>query len=531
MKKFKRLLTLTFAIALVFSLAATAFAAGDTQHTITINNDASGYTYVAYQIFTGDLFEGKLSNIVWGNGISESGKEALLSFQDESYDSAAKLAEALTDEDAFSFANEAAKYLVEGNAVESKFVAATATASAYYKIENLPSGFYLIANSAVAENGAYTNYILEVVGDSNIEHKHSVPSVIKKVKDVNDSTGVTSDWQDSADFDIGDTVKFRLTATLADNVSTYHWYKLAFLDNIDPGLTLVENSYKVYLDECTEDNDITSAFSLTKPATGDYNFIISCNDVKASPVNATNNSLIIVEYDAILNENAQTGIIGNDNKLVLEYANNPYWVPQGFDEANPPATPPQNPPVGRTPRDDVAVFTYQINVNKVDDNDEPLAGATFDLYKKELNPDYDANIEDSEQFIWVNKASAEAVAVYSEEEPETVVSYTATFKGVDDGEYLVRESVTPGGYNTCDDVTFTITAEHDVLSADPSLTLLSAGDLTEDMQTGIVSTTIINKAGALLPETGGIGTTIFYVVGGLMVLCSVVFLIAKKRTA
>jgi LPXTG-motif cell wall-anchored protein len=110
---------------------------------------------------------------------------------------------------------------------------------------------------------------------------------------------------------------------------------------------------------------------------------------------------------------------------------------------------------------------------------------------------------------------------------------TFGFKGVDDGTYVLVETTIPEGYNAWNAVEFEITAAHDVESADPKLTSLTGGNLAtgEFKDTGIIDTDIINKSGIELPETGGIGTTIFYIVGGLLAVAAVVLLVTKKRMA
>ena len=112
---------------------------------------------------------------------------------------------------------------------------------------------------------------------------------------------------------------------------------------------------------------------------------------------------------------------------------------------------------------------------------------------------------------------------------------TFTFSGLDDGNYRLTETKTPAGYNTIEDIYFTITAEHDVLSDNPALTSLSGnattGEITFTSNTaeGSLSANVINNAGATLPETGGMGTTVFYVVGAALVVTAVVLLVTKKR--
>ena len=184
---------------------------------------------------------------------------------------------------------------------------------------------------------------------------------------------------------------------------------------------------------------------------------------------------------------------------------------------------------GETPKDVVIVFTYQTIVNKVtknpaydaskdtgktgtdsDGNTEfiPLKGAGFTLYKKNASGAYEA--------------------VGSELKGEDMTTFT--WSGLDDGDYKLVETTTPSGYNTIPDIEFTITATHDVSSDNPTLISLSGGDkFTGVISTGVVSANIENQSGAQLPSTGGIGTTIFYVLGSVLVIGAAVLLVTKKR--
>ena len=501
MKHMKKLTGVLLALVMTLSLATTAFA-DETTYSITINNSAEGHTYEAYQIFTGDLAEkdGKkvLSNIVWGRGISEAGKTAL-------GDAAAKAETLKTEADAKAFAKEVAPYLTTAAG------SANTVTDGKYVISGLAAGYYLVKDKDDSLSGdadAYTEYIIRVVGDATAEPKSDVPEVEKKVKDINDSTDdAMTDWQDSADHDIGDSVPFQLKATLADNVSSYTTYKVVFHDTLSKGLTYNTDA-KVYIDG-TE----TDGFTVTPTvnADGTTTLTISCDDVKV--LGAGNSSVITVEYTATLNSNAVLGSAGNPNDVYLTYSNNPNKSESGNNET------------GNTPKDTVIVFTYKTIINKVT-----------------KNPDYDPEVEGSEEYIPLTGAEF-TLEKYNKEtdkwEAITVVKNdkgtTFTFSGLDDGDYRLTETKTPAGYNTIDPIEFTVTAKHDVRSDDPALTSLSGnvttGELTFTSSTteGSLSADVINNAGATLPETGGIGTTIFYVLGTILVLGAGVLLVAKKR--
>ena len=504
MKHIKKLASLLLVLVMVFALATTAFAE-ETAYSITINNSAKDHTYEAYQIFTGDLSGTTLSNIVWGSGVSEAGQTAL-------GDAAAKAETLKTEADAKAFAKAVAPYLTTAAG------SANTVTDGKYVISGLAAGYYLVKDqdgSLTGDADAYTEYIIKVVSDTTATPKSSVPTVEKKVKDTNDSTGVTSDWQDSADYDIGDSIPFQLKATLANNVSSYTTYKVVFHDTLSKGLTY-NNDAKVYIGG-TETNGFT--VTATVNADGTTTLTVSCDDVKA--LGAGNSSVITVEYTAKLNENAVLGSAGNPNEVYLEYSNNPNKSENGNNET------------GETPKDVVIVFTYKAIINKVDSENAPLTGAAFKLEKLIKGKDGAAGTWTTVKEFTVD---------------ETTTSFT--FSGLDDGQYKLTETKTPAGYNTIDPIYFVIEATHDVTADAPTLKTLNAYltdangnkqtemkdgesvniDLgTVDLTAGSITTTVVNKSGAQLPETGGIGTTIFYVLGGVLVLAAVVLLVTKKR--
>ncbi len=525
MKHIKKLASLLLALVMVLSLAVTAFADEPTTYSITINNSTAGHTYEAYQIFTGDLATNEagnkvLSNIVWGSGVSEAGQTAL-------GDAAAKAETLKTEADAKAFAKAVAPYLTTAAG------SANTVTDGKYVISGLAAGYYLVKDqdgSLTGDNDSYTEYIIQVVGNVTATPKSDVPEVQKKVKDINDSTDTTkTDWQDSADYDIGDSIPFQLKATLADNVSSYTTYKVVFHDTLSKGLTLNatygegQNANVVTSGVTVKvgDADKTANFVITavKNADGTTTLTVSCADVKA--LGAGNSSVITVEYTAKLNENAVLGSAGNPNEVYLEYSNNPNKSENGNNET------------GETPKDVVIVFTYKTIINKVDSENAPLTGAAFKLEKLIKGKDGAADTWTTVKEFTVD---------------ETTTSFT--FSGLDDGQYKLTETKTPAGYNTIDPIYFVIEATHDETADAPALKTLNAYltdangnkqtemkggesvniDLgTVDLTAGSITTTVVNKSGSELPSTGGIGTTIFYVLGGVLVLAAVVLLVTKKR--
>lgn len=490
MKLFKKFASFVLAFAMVMAIAMPSVVKAAGNGSITITGAKAGHTFEAYQIFAGDASDKTLSNLKWGSGVTPDGQTAL--------GNAKTKADSLkNDSDAKDFAYEVSKYL------------ATASASSVadgqdYKINGLAPGYYLVKDKdgTVPQEQAYTKFILEVVGTNvSAAVKSSVPTSEKKVKDTNDTTGETTGWQDSADYDIGDQVPFQLTGNVADDYSQYKGaYQLVFHDTLSNGLTFNENSVKVYVND--SDTPVSSdQYTIAYPATDNHSFDVTINDVKSLGDHVTK---VRVEYTATLNENAVIGSVGNPNTMYMEFSNNPNST-TGTDK-------------GQTPEDKVIVFTYKVVINKVDSRRIPLAGAAFKLEKVLSNGE--------------KKLVKEYTIGEDEDDPEKT---RFEFTGLDDGKYILTETVTPEGYNTMDPITFNITASHDTKSDDPKLTDLNGNAVDGEIKftvnetKGTLTASVVNYMGSELPSTGGMGTTVLYVAGTIMILAAGVFLVMKKK--
>lgn len=497
MKTIKRGITLVLAMILTFAMSVTVFAEGESAKktfTITVNNAKAGHTYEAYQILKGDLSKSEktLSNVGWGSGIQEDKQTDLESNKD-----AKAYVEKLSGMQSNSSAlkAEAQKIASALSTTVAGSVSVTQD-NAKTEITGLEPGYYLIKDkdSYLTGDEAYTEYILNIVADTTITPKTDVPSVEKKVKDTNDTTGDTTGWQDSADYDITDVVPFQLTATLPVNVESYKSYFLKFDDTLSQGLDFNEGTVTVKLG----DKDVTSFFKTNYDAAG-KKLTFTCDNILAKGFEAKNGDTIVVEYKATLNKNAVVGSEGNPNKVKLEFSNNPNNGGEGDK--------------GETPEDTVIVFTYKVVINKVDENNKALDGAEFTLYKKIKG-----------------EADKEIKAVISGDKNDVF-----TFSGLDDGDYVLKETKTPDSYNTAKDIAFTITADHSIESDAPELNSLSGDKVTgnitlkADKAEGSLSTPVQNLKGSVLPSTGGAGRVAIYVIGAILVVGGGIVLVTKKR--
>lgn len=470
MKIMKKMFALLAALVMAVGMSAVAFAAD-----VSISAPAgSTRSYEVYQIFTGDLSGTTLSNVKWGtNGTGTTGTAVDSTVLD-----------ALT---AVNSKSDTEKLAVIEDYWDSS-VAKIGTVSDGNPL-SVPTGYYLIKDVGPVNDGeAYSLYVVAVVGPTTISPKTGTTTSEKKVKDTNDSTAnSTTDWQDSADYDIGDSVPFQLKATIASDYANYTTYKLTFHDVESTGLTFNDDA-KVYVDGV----QITSGYTVSTTCADGDTFEVIFTDLKTiASVHA--GSVITVEYTSKLNENAVLGSAGNPNTMHITYSNNPNDKQGGEN--------------GKTPDDKVIVFTYKLTAKKVDENKNALTGAGFTLYKKNAEGTY--------------------VAVGEEVTGEAMSTFSWT--GLDDGDYKLSETKTPAGYNTMADLEFTISATHTDGDA-PALTTLTGGNtFTGNVTTGELTGDIINYAGSTLPSTGGIGTRIFYIVGGILAAGALILLIAKRR--
>lgn len=481
----------TAAMAIAGFAGAASATAADT-YDITVPQTDS-HTYSVYQVFTGDLSEGTLSNIKAGknfntsNGAGDKGQDLTAA---EAAEKIAKVSDTATD--------------TEKLETISKFVnlngEAFGTVSKDAPLSAAP-GYYLFKDqNAVTGNDAATLFIVKVNGPVTVNRKADKPTFEKKVKDVNDSTGDKSNWQDSADYDVNDKVPFQLTATLPTSdtdFAAYKTYKLVFHDQQSAGLTFNKDSVVVkYNGHVHEEKTLgADSYTVTENPEDKDTFDITIADAKSvrdaegNAINVAAGGEFTVEYTSTLNANAVIGAAGNSNEASLEFSNNPNVGGEGN--------------TGKTPTDKVIVFTYQLDINKTFNGGTPAENdlPKFKLYK------FDSTAGD----YTIDRGE---VTITKTEDGK----YTASFKYVDDDKYKLVETKTPAGFNTAADTLFEITAEHEVESDNPQLTVLKINTTPGNTTTGTVTADVVNQKGSNLPSTGGMGTTVLYAAGAAIVL-------------
>ena len=547
-KVIKKLLAALLAVAMVCAMAIPAFAYNSWE---TKEDLYDHHSYIAFQIFKGVISSKdnpKLSDVTWGSHIThpdnflEKLKDApIIGAQFQSID-ATNATDATTvqkvlaviskwddsDDNSIAFARFVCRYLYSSGDTESNIVGGNSS------ITIPEAGYYLIVDNIDFSNGdyyhAYNSFLLVNVPQAvqtsynvTINHKVVKPTVEKKVYDNFDNQDGTStgDFGSSADHAINEKFQFQLIAKLPagrDEGRAYDYYdkySVIFHDTLSDGITydkddnldsvVIESNGKTYnipKDSSKYDIDTTDLESQNS-------FVVNIPDVKACAKDAgfdlNDGATITVTYTAHLNDkaavNTTSGSTDNKNKVQLQYSNNPrnsaYW--------------------GFTPESEVRVYTYQLNNTKYHDDDNEnnkLEGAGFRLYSGEA-------CNDEDEIKLKKNADGTYSRYFGTEDGEEMFSDDKgqfNVKGLDAGTYYLKETTPPTGYSACDKTKIVISATHD----EHNVNLSGESNLNNK---------IINKkaGGITLPSTGGIGTTLFYVVGGGLMVAAIVLLVTKKR--
>lgn len=534
-KVIKKLLAALLAVAMVCAMAIPAFADNSWETEEDLNTK---HEYAAFQIFTGDvkgdgIDDFKISNVGWGSSIAHP-NEFLAQLTNDltiggKFETNFTPQEAVavisqwgdSDDNSIAFARCVCNYVYSDG--DSKPVIQGLHTGG---IKVPKPGYYLIVDTSPFDEDdsyhAYNSFLLKVTKADyvfNINYKVVKPTVEKEVHD-NDNNDISSagnndGWGSSADHAINEKFQFRLIAKLPaskDNGRAYDYYDkytVCFNDTLSDGITF-DKLDKVEIANVNGGNpQVIDAANYTRNPNVSQSFKLSIDNVKtcaaAAGLNLNEGATITVTYTAHLNEKAYVNIAGggtdNKNRVYLEYSNNPR-ISTSLDH---------------TPESEVCVYTYQLNNTKYRDDDTPgneLAGAGFRLYSdKACTEEQEVKLYKEGAFYYPIKDATDKDAV------EMMISGQDgqfNVRGLDAGTYYLKETKTPDDYSACADKEIVISATHDVYNV--SL----AGNL---------SNKIINKkaGGITLPSTGGIGTTIFYVVGGGLMVAAIVLLVTKKR--
>ena len=504
-------------------------------YSLTINQDAdNGPTlFKAYQIFTADVMDGTsgkvTSNVKWAS------LEAQTAVLDELIKNNAP---GITKK---STASDVADYLSKitdttnttslppdsilnkiALAVEKRVPATGNPFAAGCTFTTTSAGYYLFMTDTGSLNTKETGTspIFAVVGGGavSVTEKTGIPTVAKQIKD--DATGV--DWFDKADSQMGQTVQYRLTGTVANNVDTFGTYYYEFYDELSAGLTVDKSSVKVVIDK----TPITpTSVTVSGPdSNGKTVLSVKFENLKAAAgaagVTVDENTRVVVRYSAKLDPNKSQHVVvggtGNSNTVKLIYSNNP-----GHDTK------------GESVPDTVRDYTYALKLVKKDATDEnkTLTGVKFTICA--TNPDDTASKD-----MYVQDDGSLKAEPY---EFTTTGSGEINVKGLDAGTYTVKETHTLPGYNTIPDFTFTIKATgldkaegvgENKLTVKTSTTGSNLVEVdTTNTDNGTAALIVKNKQGTGLPLTGLNGVTFTWIAGGAVLCIGVAHLIRSRKQA
>lgn len=558
-------------LSVVPAMGATGSKKGETSK-FTINNTVSGHTYKLYQILVGDVSNlskgtGTLSNVEHGLNAKMNVGETDEQFVKRVYDTVnasgvtadtlGKVALALVD----TTVNSAYSVTGDGNT----------------NTIDVQNGYYIVvdaytkAGSVTDGTDTISSYLVAVVGNTAVEPKDDYPTIDKKIvdADANKAMDVSQKTDTAA---IGDTINYEVSGNLPDMTGyTYYYYYIT--DTLSKGLTLDQSSFKVMVGEKTLTKDTDYHIHVTNNGDGTTSFKLAMDDLKKY---ATNNNIapratIKITYDATVNDKAAIGVKPNTNTVHLTYSNNP--TKSDRDDSGDKGIPNNNVPTGEGPNKVTKTYVTELTIIKVDGDENALKGAQFTLTGKNLdqiivttNTDFkqatdgtyyklktgaytqtvpkadgsNSNLYESIDTKYSCKVTTETKTSTQAGENTNITmevdeSGYLKFTGLNAGTYTLTETKTPDGYNTIDPINFTINAS---VKANTS-TAETGGDIVWSSTVpsvivlnetkGTFTTTIKNTKGTLLPSTGGIGTRIFYIVGGILMVSAGIVLITKAR--
>lgn len=491
--------------------------------------DNGSTSFKAYQIFTADVVDGKsgkvTSNVEWASAEAET---AVL--------------DVLVDNNAFgitkgSTASDVADFLSKitdttdttslpqdsilnkiALAVEKRVTATGNSFAAGQTFTTTKAGYYLFMTDTDSlkanEKQTGTSPIFAVVGGNAVAvtEKTSIPTVTKQVMD----DGADNDWKNKADSQMGQTVQYKLTGTVASNVDTFSTYYYEFHDELSAGLTVDKSTVKAVIGE----TQITpTSVTVSDPdSNGRTVLSVKFDNLKAAGVTVGESTRVVVTYSAKLDPQKSQYVVvggtGNSNTVKLIYSNNP-----GHDSR------------GESVPDTVCDYTYALKLVKKDatDGNKKLTGVKFTICA--TDPDDTAS-----KGRYVQENGSLGAKAY---EFTTTDSGEIYVKGLDAGTYTVKETHTLAGYNTIPDFTFTIRADgFNQAEGENKITVETStkgSNLVEvdttNTDNGTAALIVKNKQGSGLPLTGLNGVTFTWIAGGAVLCIGVAHLIRSRKQA
>ncbi|MCD8023443.1 MAG: SpaH/EbpB family LPXTG-anchored major pilin [Lachnospiraceae bacterium] len=480
-----------------------------------------------------------------------------------------------------AFGIAAANYAETNNISAAKTVTAGKDATSV-TLSDLALGYYLVVDAS--ETGTISAVILDSTNTAvEVTIKGDQPSLDKYIVETDEDGDEV--LVDANNVSVGDTVTYKLTSSVPD-MSAYTKYYFVVNDTLSKGLTYADNMTVTisYTDENGDSQTITLKNATDEGAT-DYAYLYDLTVTIDDETDETTLEIVFkdfihyaaytgaditITYNATLNEDAVIGVNGNDNTANLTYSNNPNETATG--DGDNPDKPGKDDPVGETPEEKTTTYVTGIELTKINDAGDTLTGATFTLTGDTVNivevtTEVFTEAEDGEYWKLTDgtytttaptvtgeeddnseaydSTTTKYVKTISTEWVETSDTVTATatvnengvlvFNGLSAGTYTITEIVAPDGYNLLDaPINLTISWSKTATASTCTWSVSSTEDTDSKKvatvnENGIITLNVVNNAGTELPSTGGMGTTIFYIVGSILVLGAAVLLITRKR--
>lgn len=612
MKHARKILSLLLALAMVFAMAAPAWADDTTttpKGSITIQGtgqggdkvSVAGKTFNAYKILDVELVPDSTGNTgQTSQNCFYTVPSEMKDFYQTRYNLTgsevnfdALVVEKIKEEsDMYAFAAAALAAAKTANTEEGASAptpTGTATADAdvaSVTISDLPLGYYVIEDAGTAT--PISALILDTTNpDVTVNIKADKPSVDKKIDGDKDTDEGTTGDVESNNAAVGDKVPYKVTSNVPD-MTGYTKYYFVLNDTLSKGLTFNDDvvikigetelttvaqntdGTKTYTSKTYQDGEAESTqpdpyyYTVTKTTndeTGETTVEIVFNNFIQHKGNA--GKPITITYSATVNSDAVIGTQGNSNKVTLTYSNNPNVKDDGDPEN--PDKPAPNSPVGETPESTTRTYVTDIELIKVDNEGDRLTGAEFkiegtklntvlmrtDIYTVAIDGEYwklkdgsytmtapvtaEGETDTSQYYESTTTKYTKSVGTTTIEKAENV-TYTGTvgadgvlrFEGLSAGTYTITEIKAPSGYNLLKDpITVTIGFTAPAGNSTDCTWTYTGTDVVNGTNTNKV--TVINQAGAELPSTGGAGTALFYIVGGILAVGAAVLLVTKRR--
>ena len=567
----KRMFSVLLALAMACSFAVSAFAAETGSITIkdATHVSVAGKTFNAYKIMDATLVDSTDP----GKGVSYTVPAAMKEFyagrysiDQEASDFDYQVVEAIREEqDLFSFA---AAALEAAKAAGGPTGTATAEGGESVVIGNLPLGYYVVEDAGAA--APISALMLDTVGNVDVTLKADKPTIDKKIdgsEEAGETDPSTAGMVERNNAAIGDKIPYVLTSSVPD-MTGYSKYFFVVNDTMSKGLAFNNDVAITVGGQPLEPGDftVTTVPSELPADEGQETQIkIVFNDFY-NKFKAQAGDPIVITYSATVDTDAVIGSAGNPNKVTLDYSHNPNIVPEGENEPTPGDK--EKGVIGTTPEERTKTYVTELELVKVDEQGNRLAGAEFELKGTRLNtvlvtreefapaeegdwyklkdgtytqevpgPETTGQYADPEQ-KYTRVPSTQTITKEDDVQYKGIVGTDGVlrFTGLAAGQYTITELTAPNGYNLLKEpieVTISCALPESITTGEETCTwswnITAPAGMVSEGQGDIVKVEVTNKTGTELPETGGMGTTVFYVVGGLLVAGAVVLLIVRKR--